>query len=97
MSLHRNIEPAASLRCSDVIISTSTDRWVIPCNCQVLKALLAEKNIQANDLRFNSDLQCHKFIQRLLLLAAQDECRNQAPSQLAELARFLIKNFNNSI
>ncbi len=90
MSLHRIVEHAASRRRGDVVIRTATNRWVIPYNCHILKSLLAEKNIQAADLQFSSEPQCHDFIKRLLLLAAEDECCNQTPSQLAELARGLI-------
>ena len=79
-----------SLHVCDVEVRTANQCWVIPFNCKILKALLAEKNIRAGDLRFSSDLQCHEFIKRLFLLAAEDECCNRAPSELAGLARDLI-------
>jgi len=75
---------------SDFVIRTQTNRWVIPYNCEILKALLLEQNIHADDLQFSSRAHCHGFIKRLLLLAAQDECRNCSPSHIAALARELI-------
>lgn len=78
------------LHATDVEICTDSKRWVIPYNCVILKALLAEKNIQAHDLRFASDWQCHEFIRRMFLLAAEDECQHKLPSELASLARELI-------
>jgi len=77
---------------SDVVIRTQANRWVIPYNCEILKALLLEQNIHAADLQFNSESQCHGFIKRLLLLAAQDECRHCSPSHIAAFARDLINH-----
>ncbi len=57
-----------------------------------LKALLAEQKIHVVDLKFNSESQCHGFIKRLLLLAAEDECRHRSPSKIATLARELISH-----
>lgn len=74
----------------DVVLQTDSHRWVIPYNCEILKALITEKNIKADDLHFRSSEQCHRFIKRLLLLAATDECRHCQPSQIAVLARDMI-------
>ena len=90
MTASTNRELKSSLHICDVEVRTSNKHWVIPYNCKVLKALLTEKNIRARDLRFTSDLQCHEFIRHLLLLAAEDECCNRVPSELAGLARELI-------
>lgn len=75
---------------TDVVLQTGTDRWVIPANCEILKALISEKRIKAKDLKFGSERQCQQFIKRLLLLAATDECRHCKPSNIAELARDMI-------
>lgn len=80
----------SKLNLSDVVLQTDTHRWVIPYNCEILKALIAEKNIKAQDLQFRSTDQCQQFIKRLLLLAAADECRHCMPSQIAVLAREMI-------
>jgi len=90
MSLHQLVYSNSRLLPSDFVIRTQTNRWVIPYNCEILKALLLEQNIHAADLQFNSQAQCQGFIKRLLLLAAQDECRHCSPSQIATLARELI-------
>ena len=91
MSIHQAPQLKSSLVRSDVVIRTQHDLWVIPYNCEILKALLLEQKIRARDLKFNSESQCHGFIKRLLLLAAQDECRNCSPSQLATFARELMR------
>jgi len=90
MSLQPVIHSGPPLAAPDFVIRTQTNRWVIPYNCEIFKALLLEQNIHAADLQFNSESQCHGFIKRLLLLAAQDECRHCSPSKIATLARELI-------
>jgi len=81
-----------ALTASDFVIQTQMNHWVIPYNCEILKALLLEQNIHASDLRFKSASQCQGFIKRLFLLAAEDECRHRMPSKIATLARELIRN-----
>ncbi|MGK0374521.1 MAG: hypothetical protein ACJA2E_000990 [Arenicella sp.] len=90
MSLHPIVDLSSPIIASDFVIRTQTNRWVIPYNCEIVKALLLEQNIHADDLQFSSSVDCHGFIKRLLLLAAQDECRHCSPSQIATLARELI-------
>lgn len=90
MSFHQITHSNVLLTPTDFVVRTQNNRWVIPFNCEIFKALLLEQNIHAADLRFNSESQCHGFIKRLLLLAAQDECRHCSPSQIATLARELI-------
>ena len=75
---------------ADFVICTREQRWVIPYNCEILKALIEQQKLSASDLRFTSGQQCQGFIKRLLILAAQDECRHSLPSELAEFARELI-------
>lgn len=75
---------------TDFVVRTQSERWVIPFNCEVLKALLNQQQLKATDLQFSSERQCQGFIRKLLLLAAQDECRHRSPSDLAILARELI-------
>lgn len=82
----------SALTASDFVIQTRINHWVIPYNCEILKALLLEQNIHASDLRFKSASQCQSFIKRLFLLAAEDECRHRMPSRIATLARELIRN-----
>lgn len=77
-------------RVADFIVRTQSECWVIPFNCEVLKALLNQQQLKATDLQFSSERQCQGFIRKLLLLAAQDECRHRSPSGLAILARELI-------
>jgi len=90
MTFQHGTKSKAALQCASLVINTTTDRWVIPYSCNVFKAVLVEQNIGACDLRFSSDSQCHEFIKRVLLLATEDECCMQAPSDLAHLARDLI-------
>jgi len=80
----------ASQHIADFVVCTQSKRWVIPYNCEILKTLLNQQQLKATDLQFSSKQQCHGFIRRLLLLAAQDECRHRLPSELATLARELI-------
>ena len=75
---------------ADFVICTREQRWVIPYNCEILKALIEQQRLSASDLRFSSGQQCQGFIKRLLILAAQDECRHSLPSELAAFARELI-------
>ncbi len=75
---------------ADFVVRTQSERWVIPFNCEVLKALLYQQQLKATDLQFSSERQCQGFIRKLLILAAQDECRHRSPSDLATLARELI-------
>ena len=82
----------SALPASDFVIQPRMNHWVIPYNCEILKALLLEQNIHASDLRFKSASQCQGFIKRLFLLAAEDECRHRMPSKIATLARELIRN-----
>lgn len=90
MAFHTSKFSKSKLNLSDVVLQTNSHRWVIPYNCEILKALIAEKNIKADDLQFRSSGQCHRFIKRLLLLATADECRHCQPSQIAVLARDMI-------
>lgn len=87
----------AGKRVADFVVCTQSERWVIPLNCEVLKALLYQQQLKAADLQFSSKRQCQGFIHKLLLLAAQDECLNQSPSSLATLARELINQQCQSI
>ncbi len=88
--MHSMVRTESTQLASDFVIRTQTREWVIPYNCEILKALLLEQELRAVDLKFYSDEQCHGFIKRLLLLAAQDECRYRCPSKIAVLARDLI-------
>ena len=88
--MHPTAHYGSSPTVLDFVIHTEENQWVIPYNCEILKALLREQNIHAGDLQFSSDAQCHGFIKRLLVLAAQDECRHRSPSRIAALARELI-------
>jgi len=90
MSSHTSQYSQQGLSSSDVVLQTQTHRWVIPYNCEILKTLIAEKNIMAEDLQFHSSRQCQHFIKRLLLLAASDECKHSEPSDIAVLARDMI-------
>lgn len=90
MTLHSSSIPSSQLAVSELVLQTNAHRWVIPYNCEILKAIIAEKNIQATDLQFRSQNQCNGFIKHLLLLAVADEYRHCAPSEIAVLARALI-------
>jgi hypothetical protein len=75
----------------NVTIRTQHNEWIIPHNCELLKALLTLQGLAPEDLVFNSAAQCKSFIRHLLLLAARDELVHEQPSPLAEIARGLIQ------
>lgn len=75
---------------SDFVIKTHKDSWVIPKNTELLKLLLAEQNIKASDLAFDSEQQYQGFTKNLFLLALKDEYTTNKPSTLAKLGRQLI-------
>ena len=85
-----NLTSQASPNRPDVVLQIDGHRWVIPYNGEILKSLISEQNITAQDLQFGSYRQCQRFIRRLLLLAAADECRHCRPSVIAALARDII-------
>ena len=74
-----------------VVIETKAQQWVIPHNCELLKALIHQQKINASDLEFRSSFECKHFIKNLFLLALEDETKNHSPSMLAEFGRDLIK------
>lgn len=76
---------------TNVTIRTQQDEWVIPHNCELLKALITLQGLAAQDLQFSSAAQCKTFIKHLLLMAAKDEITHQQASPLADLARDLIQ------
>ena len=76
----------------DLILRTNQHVWVIPYDCELLKALLHVKNLEAKDLLFNSRQQCQHFIRQVALLAAGDELRTSAPSVLAGLTQGLMQH-----
>lgn len=76
---------------SQLIIKTQRQKWVIPNSAIIMKALVQDQRIKPNDLQFACDGDCQTFIKKLLLLALEDEYKNDQPSPLAELARDLIR------
>lgn len=90
MTFHSSSISNLKLTVSELVLHTRSHRWVIPFDCEILKAIMAEKNINAADLKFASQRQCQCLIKQLLILAATDECRHCAPSKIAVLARDLI-------
>lgn len=79
---------------NNFVIQTRETKWVIPQNCELLKLLIAEQNLQAHDLEFSSTEHYHSFIKKLFLLALEDECKRLKPSPLAYFARALATNNN---
>lgn len=73
-----------------VAIHTQQDNWVIPHNCELLKAVIELQQLKATDLIFVSEVECKNFIKQLFLMALEDETRNKTPSKLAQLGRELI-------
>jgi len=71
-------------------IQTKKESWVIPHDCEFLKALLKHQNLDARDLQFTSNIECKNFIRQLFLMALEDETKNHTPSNLAKLGRDLI-------
>lgn len=78
------------------VLLTRTQQWVIPENCELLKMLLEQQNIHPEDLLFPSATQCKGFIQKLFLLAIEDEQKNQRPSPLASFGRQLMQHKNHT-
>jgi len=79
-------------------INTKDEHWVIPWNCELLKAILEHQNLTAKNLRFSSMDECNNFIKQLFLLALEDQMANHIPSELAILGRELmtIQQSNNN-
>ena len=73
-----------------VHIHTEKESWIIPHDCEFLKALLIHQKLHAVDLQFTSNTECKNFIKQLFLMALEDETKNNSPSNLAKLARDLI-------
>lgn len=82
----------SALAPDNVTIQTHRNRWVVPLNPKLIKLLIAENILNANDLWFDSSADRQKFIRRMLLLAVQDEWQSHCPSSLGQLARELIQN-----
>lgn len=86
--LHR-IRTYTTASPSKFVIQTRCEKWVIPQNCELLKLLITQQNLHADDLVFLSEKHGHCFIRRLFLLALEDEHKNSSPSSLANFAREL--------
>lgn len=72
-------------------VHTQYGHWVIPHNCELLKALLRSQKLNADDINFESPSECKHFIKHLFLLALEDETKNHEPSSLASFARELMR------
>jgi len=72
-------------------IKTINQNWVIPYNCELLKALVEQQQIKAKDICFENNDQCKSFVKQVFLLALEDETKNQVPSMLAKLGRDLLQ------
>jgi len=71
-------------------IQTKKESWIIPHDCEFLKALLEHQKLNAIDLKFRSNTECKDFIKQVFLMALEDETKNNTPSYLAKLGRDLI-------
>jgi len=71
-------------------IQTKMQNWIVPYNCELVKALVKHQNLKASDLIFTSKSECKLFIKSLFLLALEDETLNNKPSNLAKLGQELI-------
>ncbi len=72
-------------------IRTRDACWVVPESVEIVKLMIAQKQLRASDLRFSSLKECQGFTRRLSLLALKDEVSHRAPSVIAELSRRLVK------
>lgn len=90
MSIQRNYS-LKNLHQTEIVIPTRDERWVLPCNGELVKLLLEKQSLRAGDLCFGSVHQCQCFIRQLFLLALEDEWKTQSPSSLAKFARAMIK------
>lgn len=79
-------------------IKTADQHWIIPFDCELLKAILKHQKLTAKNLKFSSKFESKDFIQKLFLLALEDQITNQAQSELATLGRELmvIQNLPNN-
>ena len=75
---------------NNFVIHTHQHNWVIPHNCELLKAIIEQQKLTAKDLIFLSDHECKHFIKQVFLMALEDETKNNAPSKLAKLGRELV-------
>lgn len=72
-------------------LKTDHGHWVIPHDCALLKALLAQQGIRARDLQFGSQRDCQQFVRQLALLSTQDELRCGERSELSTLTQQLVQ------
>ena len=71
-------------------IRTRQTCWVVPEHFEVVKLMIAQNQLRASELCFASDKECQCFAKKLSLMALADECKNRAPSIIAELSRHLV-------
>ena len=78
-------------------IKTADQHWIIPFDCELLKATLEHQKITADKLTFSSNIECNRFIKQLFLLALEDQISNQRTSEIALFGRELmeIQKINN--
>ena len=76
---------------SDFNIQRARHNWIIPFNCELLKVLLEQQQIEASDICFDCDHKCKDFVKKVFLLALEDQTKNLAPSTLAKFGRDLIR------
>jgi len=77
-------------------IRTREACWVVPESVEIVKLIIAQKELRASDLCFNSRKECQGFTRRLSLLALKDEVLYHTPSIIAELSRRLVKQNSQS-
>lgn len=89
MSIARKYQ-ARTIQSAELVIQTHRQQWIIPHSAYIMKALLQDQAIAPTDLCFDCNRDCQLFIKKLLILALEDEYKNNQPSPLAKLARALI-------
>ena len=78
------------MQADTLTLKTRSATWVIPNDCELLKALLKSRGIKADDLEFANTLECRDFIQRLALLATSEELSGADDLSLRALIQNLM-------
>ena len=78
------------MQADTLTLKTRSATWVIPNDCELLKALLKSRGIDAHDLEFSSTMECRDLIQRLALLATKEELSGANDASLKALVQNLM-------
>lgn len=71
----------------ELVFNTGSSCWVVPCQRELVKALIRHESVCVRSLCFDSPQACRDLLRSLFLLALEDEVQTEQPSSLAQFAR----------